>query len=39
VPEHTEIGYDLEADAKRYHVTPSGLVVVVRQESMLEEPE
>jgi glucose-1-phosphate adenylyltransferase len=39
LPERTEIGYDLEADTKRFHVTPSGLVVVVRQESMLEEPE
>jgi len=39
LPERTEIGYDAEADAKRFHVTPSGLVVVVRQESMLEEPE
>jgi glucose-1-phosphate adenylyltransferase len=39
LPERTEIGYDLEADAKLYHVTPSGIVVVVRQESMLEEPE
>ncbi len=39
LPEHTEIGFDLEADRKRYHVTPNGVVVVVRDESMLEEPE
>jgi glucose-1-phosphate adenylyltransferase len=39
LPEHTEIGYDLEADRKRYQVTEEGVVVVVRDESMLEEPE
>ena len=39
LPEHTEIGYDREADRQRYHVTPGGVVVVVREESMLEEPE
>ena len=39
LPEHTEIGYDLEADRKRYHVTESGVVMVVREESMIEEPE
>lgn len=39
LPERTEIGYDLEADRKRYHVTDAGVVVVVREESMLEEPE
>jgi glucose-1-phosphate adenylyltransferase len=39
VPEHAEIGYDLEADRQRYHVTESGIVVVVREESMIEEPE
>jgi hypothetical protein len=33
------IGYDLEADKQRYQVTESGVVIVVRQESMLEEPE
>jgi len=26
----TEIGYDLEADRKRYHVTPSGIVVIAK---------
>ena len=39
LPEHTEIGYDVEEDRKKYHVTESGVVVVVREESMLEEPE
>jgi glucose-1-phosphate adenylyltransferase len=39
LPERTEIGYDLEADKRRYHVTESGIVVVVRQESLIEEPE
>ncbi len=39
LPEHTEIGYDAEADRQRFHVTPGGVVVVVRDESMLEEPE
>ena len=28
-----------EADRRRFHVTPSGIVVVVRQESLIEEPE
>jgi glucose-1-phosphate adenylyltransferase len=39
LPEHTEIGYDLEADSSRYHVSEKGVVTVVREESMLEEPE
>ena len=39
LPEHSEIGFDLDADRQRYHVTPGGVVVVVRDESMLEEPE
>jgi len=39
LPEHTVIGYDLEADRQRYHVSENGVVVVVREESMLEEPE
>jgi len=39
LPEHSEIGFDLESDRKRYHVTENGVVVVVREESMLEEPE
>lgn len=28
LPDHTVVGYDLEEDAKRYRVTPSGIVVV-----------
>ena len=39
LPEHTVIGYDDEQARKQYHVTESGIVVVVREESMLEEPE
>ena len=39
LPENTEIGFDLEADRRRFHVTDSGIVVVVRQESLIEEPE
>ena len=39
IPERAEIGYDLEADRQRYHVTEGGIVVVVREESMIEEPE
>jgi glucose-1-phosphate adenylyltransferase len=37
--EGTTIGYDTEADRAQYSVTDSGVVVVVRPESMLEEPE
>ncbi len=39
LPEGTVIGHDLEADRRRYHVSDSGVVVVVRPESMIEEPE
>jgi glucose-1-phosphate adenylyltransferase len=39
IPERAEIGYDLEADRQRYHVSDGGIVVVVREESMIEEPE
>ncbi len=39
LPEHTVIGYDPEEDRKRYPVSPGGIAVVTRQESMLEEPE
>jgi glucose-1-phosphate adenylyltransferase len=39
LPEHTEIGYDAEADRRRFHVSDAGVVVVVRQESLIEEPE
>jgi len=30
IPPHTEIGYDLEQDRKRYHVTSSGIVVIAK---------
>jgi glucose-1-phosphate adenylyltransferase len=39
LPERTEIGFDAEADKRRFHVTESGIVIVVRQESLIEEPE
>jgi glucose-1-phosphate adenylyltransferase len=39
IPEHTEIGYNLEEDRKRYHVTDTGIVVVVPEERRFEEPE
>ncbi len=31
IPEKIEIGYDMEADAKRFAVTPSGVVVVSQE--------
>jgi glucose-1-phosphate adenylyltransferase len=39
LPERTVIGFDPEEDRKKYHITESGVVVVIRDESMLEEPE
>jgi glucose-1-phosphate adenylyltransferase len=39
IPERTEIGYNLEEDRKKYHVTESGIVVVVPEQRMFEEPE
>jgi glucose-1-phosphate adenylyltransferase len=39
LPEGTVIGYDLEADRARFSVSDDGVVVVVRAESMIEEPE
>jgi glucose-1-phosphate adenylyltransferase len=39
LPEQIQIGFDLDADRQRYHVTENGIVVVVREESMVEEPE
>jgi glucose-1-phosphate adenylyltransferase len=39
LPEGTVIGYDAEADRARYAISENGVVVVVRPESMIEEPE
>ena len=39
IPEHSEIGYNLEEDRKKYHVTDSGIVVIVPEQRMFEEPE
>ena len=39
IPEHTDIGYDLEEDRQKYHVTESGIVVVVPEQRMFEAPE
>lgn len=39
IPEGTYIGYDLEEDRKKYHVTEDGIVVVVPEQRMFEEPE
>jgi glucose-1-phosphate adenylyltransferase len=33
IPEHAVIGYDLQEDAKRFRVTPSGIVVVESYDS------
>ncbi len=39
IPEHIEIGYNLEEDRTRYHVTDTGIVVVVPEERTFEQPE
>jgi len=39
IPEYTEIGYNLEDDRKKYHVTETGIVVVVPEQRLFEEPE
>jgi glucose-1-phosphate adenylyltransferase len=39
IPEHTEIGFNPEEDREKYHVTESGIVVVVPEQRMFEEPE
>ena len=31
IPPDTEIGYDLEKDKKRFHVTESGIVVISKK--------
>jgi len=37
IPPGAEIGYDLEHDKKRYHVTPSGIVVIAKGTEVSEE--
>ena len=37
IPPETEIGYDLEADRERYHVTPSGIVVIAKGTELPED--
>jgi glucose-1-phosphate adenylyltransferase len=39
IPEHTDIGFDPEEDRKKYYVTDTGIVVVVPEQRMFEEPE
>lgn len=39
LPEGSVIGYDLEEDRKKYHVSETGIVVVVPEERLFEEPE
>ncbi|HMF79368.1 MAG TPA: glucose-1-phosphate adenylyltransferase [Bryobacteraceae bacterium] len=36
IPEGVEIGYDLEADRQRYHVTESGIVVIEGYQSTVD---
>jgi glucose-1-phosphate adenylyltransferase len=38
IPEGTIIGYDPEEDKRRYFVTPSGLSIVTRDDSLFENP-
>jgi len=37
IPPATEIGYNLEEDKKRYHVTPSGIVVIAKGTEVSEQ--
>lgn len=39
IPEGTEIGFNREEDRKKYHVTETGIVVVVPEQRMFEDPE
>jgi glucose-1-phosphate adenylyltransferase len=39
IPEGTIIGYDPEEDGRRFHVSDSGIVVVVPEQRVFEEPE
>lgn len=34
IPQHEEIGYNLEADKKRFHVTEGGITVVAKREEI-----
>jgi glucose-1-phosphate adenylyltransferase len=36
IPPHTEIGFDLNQDRKRYHVTSSGIVVIAKGTELCE---
>jgi len=38
IPEGTVIGYDTDADRKKYHVTDTGITVVTRDYSLFENP-
>ena len=38
IPEGTVIGFDIEADRQKYHVTESGITVVTRDYSLFENP-
>ena len=38
IPRHAEIGYNLDEDRRRFHVTPSGIVVVGKG-TVIEEPQ
>jgi len=38
IPEGTVIGYDTDADRKKYHVTDTGIAVVTRDYSLFENP-
>jgi glucose-1-phosphate adenylyltransferase len=39
IPEHSEIGYNPDEDRAKYHVTDSGIVIIVPERRMFEEPE
>lgn len=36
IPQHAEVGYNLEEDAKKYHVTESGIVVIEGHQSTVD---
>jgi glucose-1-phosphate adenylyltransferase len=39
LPEGSEIGYNLDEDRRKYHVTDTGIVVVVPEQRMFEDPD